>query len=376
MAGIYLHIPFCKKACHYCDFHFSTSLKNKPGIVTAMLQEIALQKDFFEDQNQEVQTIYFGGGTPSLLSEPELQGLLEQIYSAFNVSQNAEITLEANPDDLSEEKIISLKKAGINRLSIGIQSFRDKDLELMNRSHNAKQAETCVKLAQDKGIENITIDLIYGIPGLSNEHWLDNLNKALTLNVPHISSYCLTVEEKTALSHFVKTGKIAAPDDEKSSEQFFLMVDLLDKNGFIHYEISNFCKDGKHSKHNSSYWEGKKYLGLGPSAHSFNGRERFWNISNNATYVKSITENILPRQSELIDEKTAYNEYILTSLRTKKGISLNFLKAKFGKFYLEHCLSEIAKINSAQLDVVEDRVSLTREGKLYADGIAANLFVT
>jgi oxygen-independent coproporphyrinogen III oxidase len=376
MAGIYLHVPFCSKACHYCDFHFSTILKNKSALIDAMEKEIELQKDFFGEAQVVIETIYFGGGTPSLLLEGELNKLLEKLHRNFSVIEDAEITLEANPDDLILEKIKSLKRSGINRLSIGIQSFRDQDLKLMNRSHNSEQAKQCVSMAQAHGFDNISIDLIYGIPELSNHDWEQNLKLAIDLNVNHISSYCLTVEEKTALDHFIKKGKIKPPDEDIAAEQFFLMMDFLEQQQFQHYEISNFSREGWYSRHNSSYWEGKPYLGLGPSAHSFNGQERFWNISNNNTYIKKISQNILPRESETIDLNTAYNEYILTALRTQKGIGFLSIKTLFGETYYNHCLSELLKISNEKIIIQSDSAKLTREGKLFADGIAANLFVT
>ncbi|MBA3901463.1 MAG: radical SAM family heme chaperone HemW [Bacteroidetes bacterium] len=374
MAGIYIHIPFCKKACHYCDFHFSTSLKQKDELLEALIKEIKLQKDYFSEKSFPLKTIYFGGGTPSLLSATEINSLVKAVKETFPVEANAEITLEANPDDLTKEIITDLKTTEINRLSIGIQSFRDEDLKLMNRAHSSQMAEASVKAVQKAGFHNITIDLIYGIPGLSREDWLINLQKAFALDVPHISAYSLTIEPKTAFAHLIKKGQMKMPDDEISSSHFELMLEEIDKNGYLQYEISNFSRDGWHSRHNSSYWSGAEYLGIGPSSHSYNGKTRQWNKANNSIYIKSLSEGIIPFEREEISVNTAYNEYVLTALRTAKGVDLNKVK-DFGEDFLEYCLKENELYLSRKQTVLEgNRIRLTKEGKLFADAIAAQFF--
>ncbi len=389
MAGIYIHIPFCRQACHYCDFHFSTSLKNKDSFLKSLKREIELQKNYFRSSDfspaslplsqygDEVMSIYFGGGTPSLLSQTELMDVFETLNKNFKINADAEITLEANPDDLTLKKIKELKDTPINRLSIGIQSFYDEDLKLLNRAHNSNEALSSVKASQDKGLENITIDLIYGIPSLSNEKWKHNLRSAFDLEVKHISAYCLTVESKTALAHLVKEGKIKNVDEQLSADQFEIMLDEMRKNNFIQYEISNFCRDGFFSKHNSNYWLKETYLGLGPSAHSYNGINRQWNISNNALYIQSIEKNKVPFEEELLSPTMQYNEYVLTSLRTMWGTDLKYIEEHFGKDYLLYCLSEAEKhVRSEEIMNEGNKLFLTDKGKLFADKIAGNLFFT
>ena len=375
MSGIYIHIPFCKKACHYCDFHFSTSLQNKDALVKSILSEIDLRLNYLPDK--KISTIYFGGGTPSLLSEREGFLILEKIYKQYNVSNDAEITLECNPDDLSDEKLKELKRLEINRLSIGLQSFDEEELIWMNRAHTAKESEASVKRAQDRGFENITIDLIYGSKFCNISNWKKTLDKAIALDVKHISSYNLTIEEKTKLGHDYKVKKEVAIDDEKSSELFLEMVDRLEKNNFIHYEISNFGKEGFFSTHNSNYWKGQHYLGLGPSAHSFDGESRQWNISNNNIYIKRISENTNDYfEKEILTEKERFNEYILTSLRTIWGIDMNYLKSNFNSDYVKAFSSQIQKyIKQETVIVKESTYTLTEKGKLLADRIASDLFM-
>ena len=375
MSGIYIHIPFCKKACHYCDFHFSTSLQNKDALVKSIVSEIDLRLNYLPDKN--INTIYFGGGTPSLLSERESFSILEKIYKLYNVSKDAEITMECNPDDLSDEKLKELKRLEINRLSIGLQSFDEEELVWMNRAHTAKESEASVKRAQDRGFENITIDLIYGSKFCNLSNWKKTLDKAIALDVKHISSYNLTIEEKTKLGHDFKVKKEVAIDDEKSSELFLEMVDRLEKNNFIHYEISNFGKEGFFSTHNSNYWKGQHYIGLGPSAHSFDGASRQWNISNNNIYIKRISENNNNYfEREVLSEKERFNEYILTSLRTIWGIDLNYLKSNFNADYMKAFLVQIEKyINQETIVVKDSTYTLTEKGKLLADRIASELFM-
>lgn len=374
MSGIYIHIPFCKQACNYCDFHFSTSLKNKDSFLHSLKKEIEIQKNYLS--GDKISTVYFGGGTPSLLTEKELMEIFEALELNFTIDKDAEITLEANPDDLTKDKINQLKATPINRLSIGIQSFFDEDLKLMNRAHNSKEAEIAVKASQDKGFENITIDLIYGIPTLSNEKWKYNLNTAFSFDVKHISAYSLTVEPKTALAHLIKTGKLKNVDEQQSANHFEIMLEEMNKNNFIQYEISNFCKDGFYSKHNSNYWLKENYLGLGPSAHSYNGNSRQWNISNNAIYIQSLEKGELNFEKEILTNDQQYNEYILTSLRTMWGADLKHIENTFGKEYIAYCLTESKKyIVSGKVITRENKLLLTNEGKLFADKIASDLFI-
>lgn len=383
MAGIYIHIPFCKQACHYCDFHFSTSLQNKDAFISSLKKEILLQKDYFNNSlslmqgegRGEVSTIYFGGGTPSLLSKNELLDIFDCLKNNFQINFDAEITLEANPDDLTEDKIKELKDTPINRLSIGIQSFYDEDLKLMNRAHSAEESIKAVKLAQESGFDNITIDLIYGIPGLTDHRWRNNLQIAFALNVNHISAYCLTIEPKTALAYQIKTGLVNNVDEQNGSEQFEIMLEAMHNNDFMQYEISNFCKNGAFSKHNSNYWKKENYLGLGPSAHSYNGTSRQWNVSNNALYIKSIEKGELNFEKELLSIEQRYNEYIMTALRTIWGLDLDYLEHNFGKDYLEYCLKEVEHyIKSENVLAEENKLYLSDKGKLIADKIASDLF--
>ena len=373
MSGIYIHIPFCKQACHYCDFHFSTSLKKKDEMVLALAKEIALRKSEFNDEI--VETIYFGGGTPSILEIDDLRFLIEEVFRNYNIIENPEITVEANPDDLTETRIIELSQNKINRLSIGIQSFFEDDLKFMNRAHNSAEAKKCLEIATQY-FDNISIDLIYGVPGMSNEKWLQNIETALSFNVPHISSYALTVEPKTALHSFIQKGIIPPPDDEVAQEHFHLLVDKLEENGFIHYELSNFGKSTYLSKNNSSYWLGEKYIGIGPSAHSYNGISRSWNVSNNALYLKSISENILPSETETLTKTDRYNEYVMTGLRTIWGISLDRIEREFGKTYLDYLNKQSYNYIEDHLLFIDDNIlRTTKIGKFLSDGIASDLFM-
>jgi oxygen-independent coproporphyrinogen-3 oxidase len=373
MPGIYIHIPFCKQACHYCDFHFSTSLKSKNPLIGALHRELVLRSQELEEQ--EINTIYFGGGTPSLLSTKEINALLQTIKLHYNVAKNSEITLEANPDDLSEEKIIELSQTSINRLSIGIQSFFDEDLQIMNRAHNAQEAERCLSIAKQY-FKNITIDLIYGIPGLSNKRWKENLQKTFDHGIPHISSYALTVEEKTALARFIKNKKYPELDEDLALAHFKILIAETQKQGFVQYEISNFGQPGYVSKHNSSYWEGEPYIGIGPSAHSFHSNQRSWNISNNAKYIQKIQQNELALTYENLTKKDRYNEYIMTSLRTISGVSLEKVIRDYGEDCQKHLLKEalpFLKNNTLVCD--EKSIKVTSQGKFLTDGIAASLFL-
>ena len=372
MAGIYLHIPFCKQACHYCDFHFSTSLKRKSEMIQAIADELMLRKN---EISETVETIYFGGGTPSLLTIVEIQFLINTIQENFEVTELPEITLEANPDDLTEEKIIELADSPINRLSIGIQSFFEDDLKFMNRSHTASESKNCISVA-NRHFENITIDLIYGVPNMSIDKWTENLQIALDFGVNHISSYALTVEPKTALDVFIKSGKLPPLDEQLASDHFDILVEETKKNGFVHYEISNFGKPDFFSKHNTSYWQGKQYLGVGPSAHSFKGKERSWNVSNNAKYIKSIQDKILPREVEKLSLNDQFNEYIMTGLRTIWGVSLEKVRQEYGETYKLHLLNEVEGYQRmGLLEINNNIVIATQKGKFLVDGIASELFM-
>ena len=369
---MYIHIPFCKQACHYCDFHFSTSVKKKPEMVEAIGKELQLRKNEIPG---EVETIYYGGGTPSLLSAEELQQIFDVIYDNYKVATDAEITLEANPDDLSEEKIKMLSNSPINRLSIGVQSFFEEDLRLMNRAHNEKEALQSIELAK-RYFDNISIDLIYGIPGMSNERWRENLETALSLGVPHISSYALTVEPRTALKTLIEKGKIAPVEEEAAKEQYEIMIQVLEAAGFDNYEFSNFGKSGYFSRNNTAYWFGKPYLGIGPSAHSFDGKQRMWNISNNTLYIKALEKGEIPAEQEQLSKKDRYNEYVMTRLRTKWGISLSEVEEHFGTEYLEYLQREAQRpISEGKLILERDTLKVSKKGKFLSDGIAADLFL-
>lgn len=342
-------------------------------MVLALAKEIEMRKSEFQDE--VVETIYFGGGTPSILEISDLKLLINTVYSNYKVVENPEITVEANPDDLSKERIIELSNNKINRLSIGIQSFFEDDLKLMNRAHNSAEAKECLEFATQY-FDNISVDLIYGIPEMSNEKWLQNIETALSFNVPHISSYALTVEPKTALHSFIQKGIIPQPDDEAAQEHFQILVDKLSENDFIHYELSNFGKENYFSKNNSSYWLGKKYIGIGPSAHSYDGEKRSWNVSNNTLYLKSIQENKLPSESEILSKTDRYNEYVMTGLRTIWGISLDRIESEFGKTYLDYLNQQAAKyIEDHLLFVDENILRTTKKGKFLSDGIASDLFL-
>ncbi len=368
MSGIYIHIPFCKQACHYCNFHFVTSLHYKNDLVEALLKEITLQKDYLGTEPFE--TIYFGGGTPSLLNIEDLILIIEKIKTVFVVTPEAEITLEANPDDITEGKLFGWKEAGINRLSIGIQSFFNEDLKWMNRAHHAQQAIDNLQLAT-KQFNNITIDLIYGTPQLTNEKWKQNVDSVISLNIPHLSCYALTVEPKTPLDKMIRQHQKENINPEKQSEQFLLLMQWMEEAGYEHYEISNFTKPGWRSRHNSSYWQGKNYLGIGPSAHSFNGHSRQWNVSNNNIYIESINRGIVPFEKEVLTAIQKLNEYIMTSLRTMEG--LKFERFDEAAAYKLRAASR-KFIDSGLAKPENNSLILTRQGKLMADGIAAELF--
>ena len=374
MAGIYIHIPFCKKACTYCDFHFSTSLKYADEMVDAICREIVFKKDRITDQ---VGSIYFGGGTPSVLPAAHFEKIFDTITRNFSVSAAAEITVEANPDDLDAKKIAEFRQLPVNRFSIGIQSFHDEDLRWMNRAHNAVEAETCIKRSQDAGFENLSIDLIYGYPLLTNEKWLSNMNKAIAFQTPHVSAYSLTVEPKTALANAIKKGQQPPVNDEQSAEQFTMLANKLEVAGFEHYEISNYAMPGKYAVHNTNYWRGIPYLGIGPSAHGFDGHTRYLNIANNAQYLAKIQSNALPETLEQLDQYDRFNEYIMTSVRTMWGISLARIESDFGKLFLQDTVKAAGIFIERQWMTSESgHLVLTQEGKLFADYIASELFLS
>jgi len=375
MAGIYIHIPFCKQACHYCNFHFSASTKLLDPMVQALCKEIELQQHFFDAQNTLIDTIYFGGGTPSLLTSHATAQILAAIKKYFTLSTQIEITLEANPDDITKEKLIAFKSMGINRLSMGVQSFVDEDLIWMNRAHRSEAAVQAIELAKEVGIHNISIDLIYGIPTLTDDNWIQNIDKAIGLEVQHLSCYALTVEPKTPLNALILKGEKEDIDSAKQAAHFELLTKHAARAGYEHYELSNFALAGYRSKHNTSYWQQKKYLGIGPSAHSYTGTARQWNIANNALYISSLEKGIIPFESETLPLATQYNEYIMTSLRTIEGCSYEYIEERFGQNAVNRT-KKIAQlyIDNGQLMEQANFLIATGQGKFFLDGIAADFF--
>lgn len=374
MAGLYIHIPFCKKACHYCDFHFTQSVHQMDEMIDAICVELELQAGYFNDD--QVNTIYFGGGTPSLMNEEHVKRILKQIRYYFNLSSNPEVTLEANPDDLNLQQLSFFRAAGINRLSIGIQSFHEPHLKWMNRQHNAEQSERCFYDARKAGFENISIDLIYALPAPNHELWLSDLKKAVMMRPEHISSYCLTIEPKTAFGNWVAKGKMKDVEEEYAAQQFEILTETLNRYGYEQYEISNFAQLGYESQHNSNYWKQEKYLGIGPSAHSFNGNFKQANVSNNAKYLKSLGERKIPFEKIILTREDQMNEYILTSLRTKWGCDNQILMSKYGVNLL--ALREdylYGLFTQGMIEIEEQCITLTNKGKLLADKIAADLFI-
>lgn len=375
MAGFYIHIPLCRKVCYYCDFHFVASLKQKDKLIDAICKEIEVRSSDWSDR--EFSTIYFGGGTPSVLSVAELKQITKQIYRHYKVRPEVEFTLEANPDDLSVEYLQALKQnTPVNRISIGIQSFHDKDLIFINRRHNSSQAQQCVQDAQKAGFENITIDLIYGIPGLTLMEWEENVDTFLKMNIPHLAAYHLSIEPKTVFGVFEKKNKIAPIDEELSIEQYNFLTSKLKQAGYEHYEVSNFSRAGKYSKHNTGYWKGTEYIGIGPSAHSYQGNTRRWNVANNTKYCKSIEQgDTRCYEIEKLETADRFNDYLLTTLRTKWGADLEFICANFGQKYLLHLDKTCRKyLNHPALDFNISRLKITEEGWLISDAILADLF--
>lgn len=373
MSGIYIHIPFCKQACYYCDFHFSTSLAHKSELINAIIKEIEIQKNYFG--NEKVETIYFGGGTPSILLESEINLIIDKLNKCFKIENNAEISLEANPDDLNSNKLRQLKNATINRLSIGIQTFDDTILKYLNRVHSGEEALNSVRVAQEYGFENLNLDLIYGSELTTNKVLENDLETFKSLNIQHISAYNLTIENKTVFGNYLKRGKISPINDSKSAEQYILIEEYLKNIGFEHYEISNYALPYYYSKHNKSYWEQKKYLGIGPSAHSFNGTERHFTVKNNANYIKSINDGIIPSETEILSRENKINEYLMTGLRTIWGCDLNHLLTL--DYDLENLKYNVLNeyLSKSYITIENKKLILTNKGRLFTDSIVLELMV-
>jgi len=373
MAGIYIHIPFCKQACSYCDFHFSTKLTNKKSVLSAIEKELKLRSNYLGQEL--VDTIYLGGGTPSLLSEIELQSIFQTVLNNYTVSDHAEITLEANPDDLTKVKLQELKQTPINRLSIGVQSFFEEDLRFMNRAHNAKEAVTSIQNAKEVGFDNLSIDLIFGSQTTSNEMWQRNLSIFFDLGINHLSAYSLTVEEKTALAHNIAKGKVENIDDEKNYTQYLILQNAIKENGFEQYELSNYCIDESYSKHNTSYWQNKKYLGIGPSAHSFNGISRQWNVKNNTLYTKAINEGNSYFEKEELSEIDRYHEYLITSLRTKWGVDVSKMDMLFSPSIVEHFNTKMFFVDKSLVDLSHDNLTVKSDNLFQSDEVVRQLMI-
>ncbi|MBD2717111.1 radical SAM family heme chaperone HemW [Microvirga sp. STR05] len=376
MPGLYLHIPFCKQACHYCDFHFSTSMALKSRLVEAITQELALRADYLGPQ-ATLETIYFGGGTPSLLTQAELDQIFEAIHRHFRVAADAEVTLEANPDDLTPQKVRELAASPVNRLSIGLQSFHEPHLRLMNRAHSAQESTAAVRLAQDAGFENISVDLIYGVPAADHSIWEQDMAAAFALGVPHLSCYALTVEPDTVFGRRQQKGTFRPPPDEFVARQFELLLLEMARHGYQQYEISNFCRPGRESRHNSAYWRGVPYLGLGPSAHSFNGSSRQYTLANNPQYVAAVLERAeVPATVEHLTPLDRANEYLMTSLRTAQGTDLRHLRDALGVDLLTQQAAYLRELQATGLASLgpDDVLRLTDKGKLLADHITLTLF--
>lgn len=373
MAGIYVHVPYCRQACTYCDFHFSTLLGNKADLLHAIMAEIEIRAGYLREER--VDSIYFGGGTPSVMTHSETQTIIGLIGRNFEVSEDAEVTLEANPDDLTPEHLEHLREAGINRLSIGIQSFDDEVLKWMNRSHDAQQAVSSVKYAQKLGFENITVDMIYGIPGKDESYWRHQLEQLLDLKVPHVSSYALTVEKETVLDNWIRKGKASAPDEDMSHRQFMLGSEVLTGAGYEHYELSNFARPGYRAVHNSAYWKSRPYLGVGPSAHSFDGESRQWNVSNNRLYHSAIESGEINHEREDLSTADRLNERIMTSLRTIEGLDMKVIAREFGVDLHAHVMDEAqALLEQGRLIMEGERIVIPKDQRFYSDGISASLF--
>jgi putative oxygen-independent coproporphyrinogen III oxidase len=373
MAGIYLHIPFCRHKCNYCNFYSLASTRHLAGITHALVCELEQQKNYLG--GQKIETIYFGGGTPSLLAVEDIETILNAVNTNFQVEPGAEITLEANPDDLTPGKLIALKAAGVNRLSIGIQSFRQEDLDFLSRTHSAARLTQCINDARHAGFYNLSIDLIYGIPTLSDQGWIENLEKTFSFEIPHISAYSLTIEDKTSLEFMIRKGKMKPVDENMSLSQYHILCRMMKDNGYDHYEISNFCRPGAYSRHNTAYWQGTHYLGIGPSAHSYNGMSRQWNIANISKYMETTASGKVAFELEILSPATQLNEYIMTSLRTMWGCDLVHVKQKSGAENAEKLLlGALPYIEENKMVYQNGKLILTPEGRLFADGISAALF--
>jgi oxygen-independent coproporphyrinogen-3 oxidase len=373
MAGVYFHIPFCKKRCRYCDFYSTVDLSKREELVGALKKELCLRKNFLN--NPDIQTVYFGGGTPSLLSSENIAGLLQAVFSVYNVDKQAEITLEANPDDLTTKYLHQLKNAGINRLSIGVQSFSDDDLLFLGRRHNAHQAVKAIKYAQDAGLENISIDLIYGIPGMAMEKWGKNLETAFNLGIQHLSAYHITYHENTGLWNDLKKGLFSEMDDDDSVKQFEKLVEVAGQHKFELYEISNLAKKGFYARHNSAYWDQTEYIGLGPSAHSYNTNTRYWNVSDINNYIHHIKQGFLPGESEKLGLNEKINDYLLTRLRTKWGVDMEYISATFGKNVKEKIkLKSKPYIKNGWLISEGNVLKISIKGMMVSDWITSSLF--
>lgn len=382
MPGIYIHIPFCKKACYYCSFHFATSLLLKNEMIHSLKRELHLHTNdknapvcgMILPKGELIETLYFGGGTPSILLRDELGGIIREVNNIYRIADNAEITLEANPDDITEEKLADWKELGINRLSVGIQSFIERDLHWMNRAHNAEQAINCLSLIRKAGYTNYSIDLIFGIPHLSDEEWEENINRVIDIKAPHIACYALTVEPKTALDKMIRSGKKEDINSDEQARQFEILMQKLREAGYEHYEISNFSLPGSRSRHNSSYWQQKPYLGIGPSAHSYDGQNRYWNISNNAIYIRSVEEEKPFFEKENLSPGQRLHEYIMTSLRTSEGTGLKNIENDFGIEHRDYIINKLKEVDPGWYLLTQEKIILTDKGKLFADRISVMLF--
>lgn len=373
MAGIYVHIPYCRQKCNYCNFFSVVSRKSAPEMIRAICTEIGLRVS--SESKVPIDTVYLGGGTPSLLSVELVDELFKAIHEHFEVNPKGEVTIEANPDDITPANLEAWKRLGVNRLSIGIQSFREEDLKYLNRAHTAQKALECILMAREFGFPDLTIDLIYGIPTLTDDQWISNLQQFTELKLPHLSAYALTVEPRTPLYHQIETGKVKPVDEKQSSAQFLLLMDYMQKNGYLHYEISNFCLPGHYAKHNISYWNGTEYYGFGPSAHSFNGMTRQWNVSSISEYLESIRQGNVPGEKEVLTRENRYNEYVMTGLRTMWGCKADEIRVQFGSNFENYFIAGAEKwISQGLMENNNGNYTLTTNGKLLADGIASDLF--
>ena len=374
MAGIYIHIPYCKKKCIYCDFYFKINKDDIGKMISCIRKELISRKKYVK--NSRINTIYFGGGTPSILTKKDIKTILKTIYDNYEVCEKAEITLEANPDDLKRKKLIAFFDVGVNRLSIGVQSFKDDDLIFLNRSHTRNDALKSINIAQEIGYKNISVDLMYGLPNQSLKDWENHLNLLLRLNIQHFSAYILTLEKKTKLFEYVKKNKVKMLDDIEIIDQYYSLLKIAKKNKFVQYEVSNFAKDNVFSKHNTSYWQNKLFLGIGPSAHSFNYKSRRWNIASNKKYIEKLNTNNVYFEEEILTINQQYNEYVLTNLRTMWGININVIKSKFGCKYSSYAKNMLSKwIEKKYIKENNEKIVLTDKGSVFADKIISELFL-